>query len=511
MATSINIPALNHAIRADIPAINEVIKALAKNDPSVLSDLESGTKRIVEGSAGWEIQQYNGTSWVTLSDFNINAQKVDGFSASQSVVANAVAVRDAQGKLPGDITGNAATASKAAALSATNPVSLGGTGGTTPEKARENLGVPPTGHASGGTTYGIGTRDLYGHTKTHDEPDAALTAAGGHALSPAGGESLRALIAEEVAKCLKLSGGTMTGMLKVPSLFTVTRSKDDPEGSEIRLEGKNDATRIIGIDNNDGRFRIIQYASPDGSKDGPYVFDIDIANNLMFFGDKAVLTSAGGRLNVGACISVGTHDGIYDSKESGNTGIGINANSPSGRGATLALRDIDAGGSFALGARDASVANYLSGFTDGRLTWAGKRILTEAGGVITGNTYFHKTLVWASGSNEAFFHDQNSRTQMWVNANGGFHIRPKETPANDFMIDADGTPYSRGQRILTSADVVVGSVGGNSFTLPAGGTWAYTYHRSTYGDNAGGSGYAAGGTTITSKEGPTSYLAIRVA
>lgn len=181
MATSINIPALNNAIRSDVPDINTVIKALAKNDPSLLTDLESGTKRIIEGSSGWEFQQYNGTSWIILSKFNINAQQVDGFDASASVVANTIPVRNAEGEIPGDITGNAHSADT---LSDTLSIEAGGTGATTPANARTNLGVPPTNHASTATTHGIGTSTNYGHVKLSDATDSTSAASAGIAASP---------------------------------------------------------------------------------------------------------------------------------------------------------------------------------------------------------------------------------------------------------------------------------------------------------------------------------------
>jgi hypothetical protein len=52
----------------------------------------------------------------TTLQANLNADQVDGFDASQSVLANNIAVRDASGNLPGDILGNAATASDASLL-----------------------------------------------------------------------------------------------------------------------------------------------------------------------------------------------------------------------------------------------------------------------------------------------------------------------------------------------------------------------------------------------------------
>ena len=56
MATSITSPKLSNAIRTDVPAINAILKAIAKSDPSALTDLENGTKRLYQGTNGWEFQ-----------------------------------------------------------------------------------------------------------------------------------------------------------------------------------------------------------------------------------------------------------------------------------------------------------------------------------------------------------------------------------------------------------------------------------------------------------------------
>lgn len=229
-------PKLSNRIADDVPDIQAVLSSLAKLTPdSGNTDYPIGTKRVAETTNGYEFQQYNGTGWVTLEKWNLDAQKVDGYSASTGTTANTIPVRNANGKLPGDILGNAATATKANALSETNPIPMGGTGATTAEQARANLGTPPKTHASTSTEYGTGTSTQYGHLKSHDAPDSTLTAASGHAFSPAGAfalqdyfaslvggvegdlssldSTLRALIAEEVAKCLKTSGGTMEGSL----------------------------------------------------------------------------------------------------------------------------------------------------------------------------------------------------------------------------------------------------------------------------------------------------------
>lgn len=222
-------PALVNKILSDVPGVNVLLNALLKQDPAGTTDIPAGAKRWADGADGKQFQVFNGSTWESAGKLDHDVASVDGKSVSVSVVPDTIPVRDASGKIPGDITGNAATATEASALSEVNPIEMGGTGGATAAEARLKLGVPPTDHASAGMDFGIGTGAKYGHLQTHDEPDATLTAASGHAFSPAGaaamqealggllGEtqgavseldaSLRALIAEEVAKCLKTSGG----------------------------------------------------------------------------------------------------------------------------------------------------------------------------------------------------------------------------------------------------------------------------------------------------------------
>lgn len=510
MATSINIPALNHAIRADIPAINEVIKALAKNDPSVLTDLESGTKRIVNGSTGWEIQQFNGTSWTTLSDFNINAQKVDSFSASQSVVANTIPVRDADGKLPGDITGNAATASKAKELSETNPIATGGTGGTTPEQARENLGTPPKTHASTSTDYGSGSPTQYGHLKSHDEPDAALTAAGGHALSPAGGESLRTLITEEVAKCLKTSGGVMTG--------TINLSGNGIDNiSHLELTGSGNGGYIdfhYDGSSQDYTTRIIEDAVGHLSID---------AQQGVHLNNNSVLTSAGGILNGMVQQSIG--DVMAATTDDRWTSIKGGINHESGGSIILYGADHAGQGSVVLGARSRAGGSALSFFADGHADINGNLILTSAGGSMAGNLVFtdfpcmsrdraDSALVLLGGTNYA----DGSFIQLFGKKNGGTAElvgMGADGTTHHLQVSGDGRCVFRDSRVITGDGVVTGEVSGKSFTLPSGGTWRYLAftHNDVYVYDPT-AGQAAGGTTITINYGyPVTivYIAVRIA
>lgn len=229
-------PKISNRIADDVPAIQALLSSLAKLTPdSGNTDYPTGTKHVTETTNGWEFQQYNGSSWVTLEKWNINAQKVDGYSAATGTTASTIPVRDANGKLPGDITGNAATASKAAALSAANPVNMGGTGGTTAEQARQNLGVAPTSHASSGTGYGIGTEGQYGHTKPHDAPDATLTAAGGHAFSPAGAAALQDTLEGQIGDLAGVvSGNAAAQAAKDAAQDTAIAGKLDKSGGTVQ-------------------------------------------------------------------------------------------------------------------------------------------------------------------------------------------------------------------------------------------------------------------------------------
>ena len=173
---SITSPALSNAIRTDVPAINTILKALAKSDPSALTDIENGTKRIVEVSGKWNFQELVDGSWVTRKSFNIDASSLDGKTVSVDATANTIPVRNTDGKLEGDITGNATTATKATALASTLAVPGGGTGGTTAAAARTNLDVPPTSHASTTTTYGVSSDTQYGHPKATSTTPKALGA-----------------------------------------------------------------------------------------------------------------------------------------------------------------------------------------------------------------------------------------------------------------------------------------------------------------------------------------------
>ena len=183
---SFNGPKLTNPIRTDVPDTQEVLVALAKQDPTSISDIPSGAKRLYEASSGkWQWQVYKGSTWASVPFLQHNVDQLDGYHAAITPAANTVAVRGTDGKLKDDITGNAATATTAATLSQTLPVNKGGTGATTSEQARANLGVSPTSHASTATTYGVGNATQYGHLKLSDATNNSSGVIGGVAATPA--------------------------------------------------------------------------------------------------------------------------------------------------------------------------------------------------------------------------------------------------------------------------------------------------------------------------------------
>lgn len=461
-------PKLSNRIADDVPDIQAVLSSLAKLTPdSGNTDYPIGTKRVAETTNGYEFQQYNGTGWVTLEKWNIDAQKVDGYSASTGTTANTIPVRNADKKLPGDITGNAATATSAQSLSEINPISKGGTGAGNVDAARANLGVAPISHASSTTTYGAGNSTQYGHLRSSDTPDTRKTAATGDAFSPAGAAALetsltervdgvvgdvqsldtalRALIAEEVAKCLKLSGGTMTG--------NINFSQD---GDSVLWKTKSAARFILrggGSNFEDGASLYLHGKDHAGSPGELLLYAHNGTANAwakltpagkMFVKSDEVLTSAGGSV---AKLTSTAEYAINRSVDNSRMIIYGGINSTAGN---LILYG-ENHASFPSESRLVAGSNNFRVLPAGGAMLGGSKVLTEASGTAS------------------------------VSA------------------------------ALAESAIVTGSTAGKTFTLPTVGTWAYTYHRYTYGDNAGGSGIAAGGTTITAAETHITYFAIRVA
>ena len=145
--------ALANKIASDVPAIKTMLDALAKMDFTGITGIPANVKRIASVTGGVQIQKYASNAWATVGKLMHDVDTVDGKHAATGTTANTIPVRDVSGKLPGDITGNAATASKASALADgyTVPLAKGGTGATTAAAARANLGADNAANITKGT------------------------------------------------------------------------------------------------------------------------------------------------------------------------------------------------------------------------------------------------------------------------------------------------------------------------------------------------------------------------
>lgn len=223
-------PNIGNAILEDVPAINEALNALGKLDPSQATQPAQQMKRVSEGADGYEFQQYNGATWTRMDAWNLDAKKAGGYAVSAQVAANTIPVRNADGDLTGDITGNAHTATTAEALSAVNPVSMGGTGATTAADARNNLEVPPKNHASTEATYGTGTKTAYGHVKLSDDTNSDHI--DGVAPSLKAVKDVKAIADAALPK----AGGNVTGSLTVGGKYAVTSVEGVTAGADGNVD-----------------------------------------------------------------------------------------------------------------------------------------------------------------------------------------------------------------------------------------------------------------------------------
>lgn len=215
-------PILSNPIAVDIPKLNEILDALSKANPTDVDGISTGAMRLYEVSSGkWQWQVYNGTSWAPVPFLQHNVDQLDGYHAAITPAANTVAVRNASGLLEDSIAGNAATASSAATLSQTLPVNKGGTGATTSEQARTNLGVPPTSHASTATRYGAGNATQYGHLKLSDATDSASGVSGGVAATPAAAKAAKDAADAAMTKASTLATASTPGIVKPGTGMTV--------------------------------------------------------------------------------------------------------------------------------------------------------------------------------------------------------------------------------------------------------------------------------------------------
>lgn len=143
MPASWNNPALVNKISDDVPAIKALLIALFKMTDSNTEDVPTDAKRLYSVSGGVQFQKYTGTAWTSIGKLIHDCDTLDGKHATSSATADTIPVRDANGRLAGDILGNANTATTASSVASNYivPVANGGTGASDEAGARTNLGT----------------------------------------------------------------------------------------------------------------------------------------------------------------------------------------------------------------------------------------------------------------------------------------------------------------------------------------------------------------------------------
>ena len=116
-------PKASNAILGDLQEIVALIQSGAKMDPSGNTNIPNGAKRVVAVTGGYQIQSYNGSTWVSIGKLMHDCDTLDGKNTNTGTTANTIPVRDQNGALPGNVTGNAATATK---LQTARTIDLGG-------------------------------------------------------------------------------------------------------------------------------------------------------------------------------------------------------------------------------------------------------------------------------------------------------------------------------------------------------------------------------------------------
>lgn len=129
-----------------------------------------------------KIRNEANSAWLSIFDLatgkpvgvSTDADTVDGFHASQSAVANSVAVRDASGNLPGNVLGNAATATTATTATTVSAASISQSKLKTTSGA-VSVAVDPANLTLPGGAYGFYPQFLAASTQMTAQMCSAVT------------------------------------------------------------------------------------------------------------------------------------------------------------------------------------------------------------------------------------------------------------------------------------------------------------------------------------------------
>lgn len=365
---SFNGPKLTNPIRTDVPDTQEVLVALAKQDPTSITDIPTGVKRLYEVSSGkWQWQEYNGSSWAAVPFLQHNVDQLDGYHAAITPAANTVAVRNASGLLQDSITGNAATASSAATLSQTLPVNKGGTGATTSEAARANLGVPPTSHASTNTTHGVGNATQYGHLKLSDATNSSSGVSGGVAATPAAVKAAKDAADAAQSSANNAQSSADAAMTKASTLATSSVAGIVKPGTGMTVDAAGALN--VSLNNTVTSTSTTQAATANAVKQA-YDKAVEADNNagiIRLFNSRIVITESKAawtppvtgwaRVTVIGGGGAGGSNGNRGGRAGGNTSFGNNLTALGGPGGGGTSRT-----SFTCGGAGGGAGNIESGY-----------------------------------------------------------------------------------------------------------------------------------------------------
>ena len=342
--------------------------------------------------------------------------------------------------------------------------------------------------------------------------------------------TLRALISQEVAKYLPLSGGTMSGPVLFADGGSVQRTDQPYKGSLLAGAG---GTRVWIFDEDSQNLpgHVLLRAS--------YTDVVVNTSGDLLINGVPVLTTAGGTMTG----MIRTIHPILGARTDSTAYLEVHGGSAVNDGAFLQLNGVarsdwpEGRGRWSLTAVDGSGReSRLFGTPEGELNWNGSTVLTAAGnhingpfivdgGVLARNLNENSDIYLLAGEGYANISglilrgtrstyspgcaqlvagDTTKQATLTLAPEGSLTINGSSVPT-----EASGTAYAtaRTPNFATGQTEVDGA----SFTLPAGGTWTYFCVRRVHDGNYVTHGRAAGGSVIRPDTDQVAWFAIRFA